>query len=114
MRQPRDRPHLVLPPADRVSYTPHPPSFSTEALPAPPSRLAHGQQLLAMVDDAVSQALQARQEIGYAIEGAHPGIYLQVASTPDSLLQIHKLETKAVEVGAQAGIRFCSQDGKRN
>lgn len=102
MRQPRDRPHLVLPPADRVSYRPHPPSFSTEPLPAPPSRLAHGQQLLAMVDDAVSQALQARQEIGYAIEGAHPGIYLQVSSTPDSLLQIHKLETKAVEVVAMS------------
>lgn len=111
MRQPRDLPHLVLPPADRVSYRPHPPTFSTEPPPAPPSRVAHGQQLLAMIDDAFNQATQARQDAGYSIQGAHPGLYLQVASISDSPLRIQKLETKAIEI-VSVSVSDVSKEGE--
>jgi hypothetical protein len=100
MRQPRDRAHLFLPQADRKLYVPHNSGFEAEAPSAPQSRQVHGEQLLAMVKAAVKEAHHSREKAGYAINGATPGVYLQVESTPESPLNIQDLERRNIEIMA--------------
>lgn len=95
MGAPRNRRHLLVSRAPTTeAYTSHPPAIPPPFIPAPPDRARHARQLRTALLAAAKAAGQARKELGIAVHGAQPGLYVEFDSQPGVPLDLGSLENR--------------------
>lgn len=93
MAAPRNRKHIIVPGKPTAEpYTPHGRKIDIPKPPAPASRPAHGKALKRALESAVVEAHQRRNDAGFQVHGAEPGLYVQFESQPGVPLKLSSLE----------------------
>ena len=103
MAAPRNRKHIfVAEPPQVEAYKPHPRTIKPDKPPPPLSRADHGKALGRAFQAAVVEANNRREEARLKIQGAEPGLYVQLEGQPGYPLQVRSLEAvrKGIEVVA--------------
>lgn len=89
----RNRRHIIVTRAPiSEPYTPHNRKMDIPKLPSPQNRRAHGQALRQLLEVAVVEAHQRREQAGVQVPGAVPGLYVQFESQPGVPLHLSSLE----------------------
>src|SRR5713101_1823601 len=112
MPAPRNRKHLLVRTSPSTEeYTPHPRKIVVPPVPGPKSRRQHASALKAALGDADRENRRERDELGIAVHGAEPGLYVQFESTPGVELKLESLEDrrKGIELVAVQTIERADQ-----
>lgn len=95
------------------AYTPHPRRIELPPIPAPRNRRQHAAGLRAALRQAERETAEEREELGIAVHGAEPGLYIQFESVPGVDLKLESLEDKrkGIELVAVQTIERPEQPG---
>src|SRR6266849_3595322 len=112
MPAPRNRKHLLVRASPSTEeYTPHPRKIVVPPVPGPKSRRQHASALKAALGDADRENRRERDELGIAVHGAEPGLYVQFESTPGVELKLESLEDRRKGIELVAVQTVHSPDG---
>ena len=101
MSAPRNRKHVFIrKPPSAEAYSPHPRNIAQRAYPGPTDRKLHADALTSALAEAREQARTDRDAVGFSVDGAQPGLYIEFQSPPDFDLKLESLghRGKGIEV----------------
>ena len=101
MSAPRNRKHVFIrKPPSAEAYSPHPRKITQRAYPGPTDRKLHADVLTSALAEAREQARTDRDAVGFSVDGAQPGLYIEFQSPPGFDLKLESLghRGKGIEV----------------
>ena len=95
MTAPRNRRHILVGAAPQPEpFTPHPRRITPQAFTRPSDRPQHAAALRSALEAADTEAVELRQQTPLAVEGSHPGRYIEFEGPPGVDLKIDSLDLR--------------------